>query len=39
MRYRIEEALPVVICEPGQGEGMISESGSMAWMSPNMNKH
>ncbi|MGN0163488.1 MAG: TIGR00266 family protein [Candidatus Ornithomonoglobus sp.] len=37
MRYRIEgETLPVVICDLEQGEGMLSESGSMAWMSPNM---
>ncbi len=28
--------LPVVICELAAGETMISESGSMSWMSPNM---
>ena len=37
MRYRIEgETLPVVICELDAGESMITESGAMAWMSPNM---
>ena len=37
MRYRIEgETLPVVICELEAGESMITESGAMAWMSPNM---
>lgn len=37
MRYKIEgETLPVVICELESGEEMISEGGSMAWMSPNM---
>ncbi|MGI6096045.1 MAG: TIGR00266 family protein [Lachnospiraceae bacterium] len=28
--------LPVVICELAAGESMITESGSMSWMSPNM---
>ncbi|WP_270840100.1 TIGR00266 family protein [Peptacetobacter hiranonis] len=28
--------LPVVICELSAGESMITESGSMSWMSPNM---
>ena len=28
--------LPVVICELAPGESMITESGSMSWMSPNM---
>lgn len=28
--------LPVVICELHSGETMITESGSMSWMSPNM---
>lgn len=28
--------LPVVVCELGAGECMITESGSMSWMSPNM---
>ena len=37
MRYQISgETLPVVICELDQGESMISEGGSMSWMSPNM---
>ncbi len=37
MRYRIEGGnLPVVICELEQGETMITESGAMSWMSPNM---
>ena len=37
MKYSIEgEPLPVVICEVEAGETLISESGAMAWMSPNM---
>lgn len=37
MKYRIQgEPMPVVICELEAGEKMITESGSMAWMSPNM---
>lgn len=37
MRYQIAgETLPVVICELEAGEKMITEGGSMAWMSPNM---
>lgn len=37
MQYRIEgETLPVVVCELAAGEKMITEGGSMAWMSPNM---
>lgn len=37
MRYRIEGTpLPVVICELNAGEQMITERGSMSWMSPNM---
>ena len=37
MRYQIQgDTLPVVICELQQGERMITESGSMSWMSPNM---
>ena len=37
MKYKIEgETLPVVICELEANEKMISESGSMSWMSPNM---
>ena len=38
MRYEIKgDTLPVVICEFDAGETMITESGAMAWMSPNMN--
>ena len=29
--------LPVVVCELAAGESMITESGSVSWMSPNMN--
>ena len=37
MQYRIEgDTLPVVICQLSGGESMITEGGSMAWMSPNM---
>lgn len=37
MKYKIEgEPLSVVICELEKDETMINESGSMAWMSPNM---
>lgn len=37
MRYEIKgETLPVVICYLDAGETMITESGAMAWMSPNM---
>lgn len=37
MRYSIQgETLPVVICELEAGEKMITEKGSMSWMSPNM---
>ena len=37
MRYSIEGSpLPVVICEVESGETMITERGSMSWMSPNM---
>lgn len=37
MRYEIKgETLPVVICHLEPGEKMITERGSMAWMSPNM---
>lgn len=37
MRYEIQgETLPVVICQLENGERMITESGAMAWMSPNM---
>lgn len=37
MQYSIEgEPLPVVICNLSSGERMITESGAMSWMSPNM---
>lgn len=37
MKYEIiGEPLPVVTCELNMGETMITERGSMAWMSPNM---
>lgn len=37
MRYEIKgETLPVVVCYLESGEGMITERGSMSWMSPNM---
>lgn len=37
MKYSIQgEPFPVVICELEPEEKMITESGSMAWMSPNM---
>ncbi len=37
MRYEIKgETLPVVICYLEAGEKMITERGSMSWMSPNM---
>lgn len=37
MRYEIKgETLPVVICYLENGESMITERGSMSWMSPNM---
>ncbi len=37
MQYRIEGgSLPVVICHLQSGESMITERGSMSWMSPNM---
>ena len=37
MRYSIEgEPLPVVICTLDAGETMITESGAMSWMTPNM---
>ena len=38
MKYVIEgEPLPVVICTLEAGETMITESGAMSWMTPNMN--
>lgn len=37
MRYTIEGSpLPVAICQLEAGETMITERGSMSWMSPNM---
>ena len=37
MRYEIQGgSFPVVICNLADGEQMITERGSMAWMSPNM---
>ncbi len=37
IKYEIEGGhLPVVICYPEAGEGLMTESGAMSWMSPNM---
>ena len=37
MKYSIEgNTLPVVICSLEANEQVITESGSMSWMSPNM---
>ena len=37
MRYEIKGgAFPVVVCELADGEQVITEKGSMVWMSPNM---
>lgn len=37
MEYKIQgEPMPVVTCELQAGESMITEKGSMVWMSPNM---
>lgn len=37
MKYQIKgETLPVVVCQLEAGEKMVTERGSMAWMSPNM---
>ncbi len=37
MKYEIKgDNMPVVICSLEQGESMITEGGSMVWMSPNM---
>ena len=37
MKYQIQgEPMPVVICELEAGERMITEGGSMSWMTPNM---
>lgn len=38
MKYEIVgDTLPVVMCYPEPGETLITERGSMSWMSPNMN--
>ena len=38
MKYEvIGEPMPVVVCDLCAGESMITERGSMVWMSPNMN--
>lgn len=38
MQYNIiGEPLPAVVCDLEAGESMITERGSMCWMSPNMN--
>lgn len=37
MKYQIfGEPLPVVVCQVGAGEALVTERGSMSWMSPNM---
>lgn len=37
MKYQIKgDTLPVVICQLEGGESMVTERGSMSWMSPNM---
>ncbi len=37
IRYEIEGGhLPVVICYPEAGQTLLTQSGSMSWMSPNM---
>ena len=37
MRYEIKGTpFPVVICQLENGEQMVTERGSMVWMSPNM---
>ena len=37
MEYQIQgEMMPVVVCQVAAGETMITEKGSMVWMSPNM---
>lgn len=37
MQYQITgEPMPVVICQLASGESMITEKGSMVWMSPNI---
>ncbi len=37
IKYEIEGGtLPIVICYPEAGETLVTESGAMSWMSPNM---
>ncbi len=37
IRYEIEGGnLPVVICYPEEGQTLVTQSGAMSWMSPNM---
>ena len=37
MQYELKEgAFPVVVCRLNSGESMITEKGSMVWMTPNM---
>ena len=37
MEYKIQgETMPVVVCTLNDGETMVTEKGSMSWMSPNM---
>ena len=37
MQYEIQgEPMPIVVCHVNAGESMITERGSMVWMSPNM---
>ena len=37
MEYKIQgETTPVVICQISPGESMVTEKGSMVWMTPNM---
>lgn len=37
MEYKIQgETTPVVICQLSPGESMVTEKGSMVWMTPNM---
>ena len=38
IKYEIEGGnLPVVICYPEPGQTLVTQSGAMSWMSPNMN--
>ena len=37
MKYQITgEPMPVVICQLENGESIVTEGGSMSWMTPNM---